>query len=70
MVATRDASYIFQSMLVQGNILAYFSFLKKNSFMKRECPLKFELNCFKITKLAEEIFGTIGILLHKIIKSE
>ena len=41
MVATRDASYIFQSILVKGNIVAYFSFFPgKNSLIKRVCPFK------------------------------
>ena len=31
----RDASYVFQLILVKGNILAYFSFLEKNSPVKR-----------------------------------
>ena len=37
MVAIRDASYIFQSILVKDNILAYFSFFLIIP-MKRVCP--------------------------------
>ena len=37
-VAIRDASYIFQLILVRANILAYFSFSEKNSPIKRLCP--------------------------------
>ena len=40
MVAIRDASYIFQSILVKANILAYFSFFFKISPIQRMCPFK------------------------------
>ena len=39
MVAIPDASYIFQPILVKGNILAYFSFVLKLSY-KESMPLK------------------------------
>ena len=40
MVATTYARYMFQSILVKGNILAYCSFFEKISPMKRVCPFK------------------------------
>ena len=36
MVAIRDASYIFQSLLMKGNILAYYSFFEKKEDLWRE----------------------------------
>ena len=44
MVTIRDASYIFQSILVKANILAYFSFFEKISPIKRLCPFKWILS--------------------------
>ena len=39
LVGIRDASYIFESLLVKGNILAYFLFFEnKNSPIKKVCP--------------------------------
>ena len=40
MVAIIDASYIFQSILVKGTILAYFLFCEKMMPIKRVCPFK------------------------------
>ena len=42
MVAISDASYIFQSMQVKGNILTYFSFFL-NSRIKWVCPFKVKM---------------------------
>ena len=38
MVAIRDASYMFQSLLVNGKILAYFSVFETIIPMKGVCP--------------------------------
>ena len=37
-MAIWDASYIFPSILVKANILAYFSFFENISPIKRLCP--------------------------------
>ena len=42
MVAIRDASYSFQSILVKGNILAHFSFFENIRPMKRVCPFNMQ----------------------------
>ena len=36
MMAIRDASYMFQSILAKGNILAYNSFFEKKLDLRRE----------------------------------
>ena len=42
MVGIRDASYIFQAILVKDTILAYISFFEKKIalYLKRVCPFK------------------------------
>ena len=43
MVAIRDSSYIFQSILVKGNTLACFYLFFIYSPMKRYCPFNIKL---------------------------
>ena len=50
-VAIREASYISQSVLVNANILAYFSFLEKNNTIKRVCPFKEWQALFKMAAM-------------------
>ena len=54
MVAIRDASYIFQSLLVKGNIIAYVSFVDKISHMKRVCAFNNPKYCFLILQHSAE----------------
>ena len=62
MVAITDASYIFQSILVKGNIVAYVSFFYKFCPMKRVCPFKGNIKYYVIYLAMLDMASRAGVI--------